>query len=1026
MDDIAESFTEPFLEAIGTLEEYVGSDQTLRLSLQEIKAQVEKKGYTSAPSFWDDLQTAFKEILATRTEIAAKTKAKQMLKHVARLEVKFWAKESVSMLKELDAEFRLERIVDWIDTFETGEGTDASSGPAVLYQVLMDVELQRDMEVKLLDTLRQKVVENIGKFPVEMQPALERVGMQTETGGRGLSDWRRKQQPGKLTGAAAIAAQIESRKVDGVNTPLPGVMTPMPGIDTPLPVGMLTPLPGIGTPFAGANTPMPGARTPVPGARTPVPGVRTPIPGVRTPIPGVVTPLPAAQAENYDGEPIEPVEQDGGDAGVEEAEGFNLENVDQAKLATAKRSALAMLESNSGECPKHFIRRLLQQAGLSGMPIAMLGEEIFHPGQYVYLRREAAQNPAVTPSSGLAVDDELRAQLVELVRSAEGQRLQFSTLVEQLQWQGGSLRQAMHGPLKKAFSQVPEVFYEPNKVFLVPVARHYVTSLGEPEVAQVAETQSNVVVDPFAELIALILSWLQQGGGVLHTDHVLPLIKVMSFKPKAVIAAMQANVFWSHPEAECEILVRTTAGAAQHPKPLPDVYLNKHTHQQILREVRAMGANARMDKLAGKMRWNAKSELKKAYGNLRHVLIGFRDLFYDPSHLYLKQSLNGIVDWPVSADGRVGPQDIIRMKGWTKEADDFKNVDPEVAALRRLVLGTIMRCGGSCKIEEIRKLLSSQHLELTFEGIMEPGSRYDVSSAIFWKPDRIFHLKPEVAAKRTEMENKGSPELKRIILDAVQTKGSATLQECLKLFEEAKVAGSLEDVAELSEKDVAKIAVSIPELLFEPDQLYLKPLADLMLEFTPAKPGAVDTSASQDASGNPADSDSKNFFSFDGSLEEQVQAQKGLNDELMEEETEDQVAVDGQPAKRQKVESTEVEGWAQDVPAWFVEGAAVKVRAEYQQGEIAGLGDLVAVILKVSRLRCTIRLTGRGGAVIKEFSVSALLPAAPTIGCNIQVIGGDRRGCFGILVGLAGQEGVVQIGKMSYETLPMSDLVVMG
>jgi hypothetical protein len=98
-----------------------------------------------------------------------------LLKQIARLEVKFWAKAgfcwvllrshsesgriceaSVAMLKELDAESRLERIagnsaalsrdardmfsvsdveVDWLQTFGDGDSEDSSSGPAVLFQV---------------------------------------------------------------------------------------------------------------------------------------------------------------------------------------------------------------------------------------------------------------------------------------------------------------------------------------------------------------------------------------------------------------------------------------------------------------------------------------------------------------------------------------------------------------------------------------------------------------------------------------------------------------------------------------------------------------------------------------------------------------------------------------------------------------------------------------------------------------------------------------------------------------------------
>ncbi|CAK9000547.1 Hypothetical protein SCF082_LOCUS6540, partial [Durusdinium trenchii] len=115
-----------------------------------------------------------------------------VLKQIARLEVKFWAKASVAMLKELDAESRLERIVDWLQTFGPGDEEDSSSGPAVLFQVLSDVTLQKDFEAPQREALSAAVRENLQKFPVEMQAVLERVGTVTEPRSFGVPDWRRR------------------------------------------------------------------------------------------------------------------------------------------------------------------------------------------------------------------------------------------------------------------------------------------------------------------------------------------------------------------------------------------------------------------------------------------------------------------------------------------------------------------------------------------------------------------------------------------------------------------------------------------------------------------------------------------------------------------------------------------------------------------------------------------------------------------------------------------------------------------
>merc|ERR1719269_214702 len=120
------------------------------------------------------------------------------MKQIARLEVKFWAKESTNMLRDLDPDFRLERIVDWIETFESStDSSDLSSGPAVLYTVLNDISLQKDMEAAQKESLQNAIKDNLHKFPYEMQAVLERVGS-LQSGGvtaRIVNDWRRRNQP---------------------------------------------------------------------------------------------------------------------------------------------------------------------------------------------------------------------------------------------------------------------------------------------------------------------------------------------------------------------------------------------------------------------------------------------------------------------------------------------------------------------------------------------------------------------------------------------------------------------------------------------------------------------------------------------------------------------------------------------------------------------------------------------------------------------------------------------------------------
>eukprot|EP00434_Breviolum_minutum_P043860 symbB.v1.2.039117.t1/scaffold6358.1/size18786/2 len=113
------------------------------------------------------------------------------------------------------------------------------------------------------------------------------------------------------------------------------------------------------------------------------------------------------------------------------------------------------------------------------------------------------------------------------------------------------------------------------------------------------------------------------------------------------------------------------------------------------------------------------------------------------------------------------------------------------------------------------------------------------------------------------------------------------------------------------------------------------------------------------------------------------------------------------------------------VPSWLTPGAAVQVR----NGGTPG-ADLPGAIVEVKGDTCLVQLerTGERGieVVEEELPFSVLIPVAPEVGLCVKVVGGDRIGCIGKLVGLAGSEAVVQIGGMCYETLPMGQIAVVA
>eukprot|EP00930_Biecheleria_cincta_P100484 TRINITY_DN92119_c0_g1_i1.p1 TRINITY_DN92119_c0_g1~~TRINITY_DN92119_c0_g1_i1.p1 ORF type:complete len:1012 (+),score=235.42 TRINITY_DN92119_c0_g1_i1:57-3038(+) len=992
MEDLAVAFQEDFFEAVKVLEDFSSSDYALRGAMGEIRRRIAAKRYVCAPNFWDDLRATLGAIESS--------KAHQVLKQIARLEVKFWAKESLGMLKELDPESRLERIADWLQTFGTSDFEDQSSGPAVLYQVLNDVTLQKDFEAPQREALSCSVRENLHKFPVEMQAVLERVGSLTG-GGRvaaaGLSDWRRRHN---------IPTQLDE---------------PTLGLGAKL-------LFGVGP-----------HETHVPMASSTAPPTAS--------VDGHVVADEEQEAHQPDDE-----------VAALEAPAFSEAQVDPKLLKQAREQVLKLLELNSEGCPRKFVRARLEQLGISGLPIAALGGGVFFSGKDIYLRHAGFQASASSTSTArLPIPEELRQQMVEVVREAGG-KISISQMAERLQWQPGSARHGLHGPLRKALAQATDLFFEPEKVFTLAVARKmvllpgFVEEVEEPVTAEQAPEAETVpgavpyVADSFAELISTVMIWLQQGGGTLDREAVLPLIKALGFKVRAVISALSRDVFWSHQDAECQILMRTAVGQSLHSKPLPSNYMHEQVRRSLIAEVKSLGTKAKYSNLAGSMGWNIRSELRRTYGALPIVLQGLVEVFYDPTKLYLKQVLEGIVEWPVGKDGRIGPnssQDHDAVRHWTTAADDLKGVgDMAWFHCKRQLLGVAMSQGGRCEVQVARQVLQPAGTSdgATLEQLFEPGHQYNLSKVLFWEPDRAFRRREAVGVLSEDV-----PEAARqAMVQVMKASGSATLAE-LKVAVDA----AMPDQAPADEDSIRAWAQLVPELFFAPDYIFLRHVVNAIIDEAPVveepekqideeeafmraglaevaaaaaavevpeEPLAIEAPAEagkQEATGAGA---KRGFFSFDG-----FAASKKADD------------LAASPPKRQRLTAQDAgrlgaapgSGYFGDeAPPWVTEGAAVRVRREQS-------ADLPGVIMAISGDTCTVRLElPRPGSepdvVEEELPLPSLLPESPAVGKSVKVVGGDRTGCMGKLVGLAGSEGVVQIGGMSYVTLPMSQLAVIA
>lgn len=1076
IQEIVNGFHQDFLTVLKVLEDFSPLDDGLTYSLQALRDRVEAKSYKCVPDFWDDLRISLQGLEEQRGDQASRAKTHQVMKQIDRLEVKFLVKEQVNMLCDFDPDFRLERMVDWINDFKATKATEAgenSSGSVIVYQVLSNIDIQKDMGPTQREALQAAVRDNMHKFPVSMHANLERVGsLYGGVPGPPVgqhSDWRRKNQsaapqeqpPAPESLGAPSVQPIRLASVTSAIVAPPGQAGPrllglegMAGLDGG-PTSLLRQGPADNDLQGGAA-------------------------------PHMDAPSSCSSCSSSSEEEEEVVEQrahvveertePGEEILTNEPE--EIFQVDPGVVKQARRSILAVLSSNRGEIGRKHVRKLLKQVGAIGLPIAGLGEGIFFSGHEVFLRRADAYLPAASSPVKAPLPQELRVLIVSLVRDA-GLRITLPQLTEKLQWHAGSMRHTVHGPLRRALGQVPEIFFEPEKVFSTEAAAAQIACLAGPEdetqveAAPVDPQPALYIADPFAELIATIYSWLQGGQGVLDQEPVLALVKALAFKPRVVIAAVAKDVVWSHADADVQVLLRTAAGAAQHPKPLPDVYLHPTVKQNLLHELRLTGPKPKVDVIAGKLHWNLRSDLRKAYGHLRIVLAGLREVFFDPHRIYLKRLLDGIVEWPLGRHGRLGPNSIEDpgVQHWTTEADDLKRAgDPDVLNIKRQVLGMVMSHGGRCDAAILRRMLQALNGEVALEDLFQPGTPKDLSSVLFWSTDMAYALRAEAIGQGPPAEAQVPENVSVIIVEALRHRGYATLGELKALLDTTLVG------AQIDEPALSDIIRRMPEAFFAPEMVFLRHIASSLIQLpqgagtvdvphtaemkaaeqgavvageaesfaTRAGGGASDRQSSVSVPAGPphgipaaplggeastvagdgdtggaallagagsvATAGGSGFFSFS---EFATVKRKPI--------PEDTLAKRQRTAEQAGPISGHTAAWdnsAGGAPLWATEGIAVLVSG-------AG-GSEEGVIVRANSGSCTVRLTRDGVPVEGEFATPSLMPKTPTAGAVVKVVGGDRTGCHGTMVGLAGGQGVVQIGKMSYETLPMNQIAVLA
>lgn len=477
-----------------------------------------------------------------------------------------------------------------------------------------------------------------------------------------------------------------------------------------------------------------------------------------------------------------------------------------------------------------------------------------------------------------------------------------------------------------------------------------------------------------------------------------------------------------------------------------------------------MAAKAKLDKLAGAIGWNKKSELMRTYGSLKVVIQGMREIFYDPNRLYIKRALEGVVEWPVTRDGRQGVKSLeesTAVMHWTPAADDPKATgDPEGLNLKRQLLGTVMGHGGRCEVAILRQLLQgldSGAGAVELESFFDATSKRNLSSVLFWSHRNVCRRQAKaIEAARPQMDGQVSAEVRQVLIDMVNSKGSVSLSELQAALEEAKLAVKVDEVM------LFNTAQRIPELFFFPEIVFLRHLVDPLIKEVPV---AFDMALTDAAQGEDEANAPQKVMPSEAELEEDAamlalaEAAAAIPDGAVGDTPAPQNNAplksdsgfftygefEKQPEARlieiapvQKKRRTGSDAGAikamwggDDVPPWATESAAVSVRSE---GHVST--EQIGIITRLTGTVASVRLMlgdkkaltgGLAGGMLSEerdFPISKLMPVAPQVGASVKVVAGKSSGLVGNLVGLAGDKGVVQIGKIQYETLPMSHLAV--
>ena len=285
-------------------------------------------------------------------------------------------------------------------------------------------------------------------------------------------------------------------------------------------------------------------------------------------------------------------------------------------------------------------RKSLTDKGILPLPLEWFDSVIAIPGpDRVYLRKAPIAVPHIC-GQNLAIE--------AFVGASSGKCVSVGALCGHV----GVDKIALVGLIR----QCPRIFFEPDMVYPCRYFQDTVEGYISPsELASANAAAVAASMSPIRHLLSSIESTLTHTPDrKLGTEYVLAWCAALDVKPRSIWQCLQDKVVWSSVHSGMQVLLRTPEGKVAHGNPLPDGYLPRDLVMAIKHEVKKLGVNSTVDKLAGILHWGKGSENRRKYGLLRSILPRIPDLFYDPRHMYLASSLKGTVVMPKTEEIKVG------------------------------------------------------------------------------------------------------------------------------------------------------------------------------------------------------------------------------------------------------------------------------------------------------------------------------------------------------------------------------------